>query len=529
MAKTNYFDFIGSVYEFLPDSDKKILLETWIGYEQVFASVYQKFLEADLNIAIRDLQPYATERWINFAFDDSNFIPRQAFLTSTQDISYGINTTNRYLLRFRVDDGAAFEVDIRGKDRLSTKIEEIVKKINLVAGFEFCRAIYDNSILQVSSQTIGPASKVEILATSDMSKNACEITFGLDPDSEDIPGLYPKYPFAFSLPEKNIVSIPKLQTAIHDEKSETSLFETTDYSIDRDLAFVEFKKMPPVSLWAKRVMYDTETPWNNFGFLMGIYQKNDSSYLQVLQGLWYAFWTGPRPENIRTALYLLFGLPVSKDEGVVTSISSTEIVVASSVSGALMSYVIPSELVPIVAVGQKVNKFEPLVNGIDIFDNVNYPGFIETEVGRTGIQRFLLPEATRGEGDTDETKALKLIEEHTFLPQILVESFVDPKINLANVKLFLQSIKPLSKSFLFQVIVGAFRDKIVFKEIVGYDVNIDVTPNLDSNQTTFAESSVLSQYETVDMPELNLDSDGVLFGDVLDVIVLKNGLPIDAF
>ena len=473
MASKQYFQFIGSVWDFLPGEDKDRLSELWQGYEQIFASAYQANTENDLNISLNNLQSYSTERWLSYEFLPADKILLPPIYTSTQDLSVGVNLSSKYLLKFRIDGGAPFEVNVQGLAPNSTSITEVVAKINAIT--------------------------------------------------------FPRFPHVYRVPYERVVSIPRLQTHIRDESDGlTILEEGTDYAIEQDV-FVSFKVEPPELLWAKRTMVDDETPWNNFGFLMGIYQKNTPSYLQVIQGLWYAFWTGPKPKNLQIALYLLFGLPVAPEDGTVTRLTSTEIDVTTTLDGVTTTFPIPTELVSVVTLGQSVTKYDPLVNGIEIFDKIGKPGFIDEDIGRAGIQRFLLDEASRGPGDTDETKALRLLEEHTFLPQISVEAFVSPDINLGNVKTFLESIKPLSKTFLFQVIVGNFRDPIVFGESLGMDITIDVTPNLDSNQTTFDEQTNLDDYETIDSPERNLDSEGACLQELVEIEVYSFGSLIDSF
>jgi len=285
-----------------------------------------------------------------------------------------------------------------------------------------------------------------------------------------------------------------------------------------------------MTLWAPKTQVNLETPWNNYGWLMDIYDDNSAQYLNVVQGLWFAFWTGPKPSNIKSSLYLLFGLPVASEDGEIIEVTTSSIQIKGGSSGRLYQYQIPAGLTSIVSVGEQVIRFQPLVSGIDVFDKINLPGFIENEIGRAGIQRFLLDNASRGSSpDTDESKALAMLEEHTFLPQISVEAFISPDINLGNVKRFLNDIKPLNKTFLFQVIVGKFVEVVSLVEQLGLDVFIDVTPNLDSNQTTFAGQSVTLPYETADNNGLNLDTDTMLVSDSLEVEVNNKFGPVETF
>jgi hypothetical protein len=527
VADRKYLNFLGNVWDFLPDEDRQRMAETWIGYEQVFASAYQKIVENDINISLKDVQPYATERWLSYNFPISDRIGTPPIFTSTQSIAAGLNLSAKYLLKFTIDDTNTFEVDVRGFDPLSTNINEIVSAINAAAGFNFARTIFDNTVIQLVSKTPAPEGNIKILEPSDPSKDASEFILGLEP--LDLPQIYPKFPHVFRVPYEKVVHVPSFRNKIRDESDGLYIInEGIDYEMQTN-GLIGFAELPPEKLWAKKTFVDEETPWHNYGFLMDIYDKNSPNYVRVLQGLWYAFWTGPKPRNLQVSLYLLFGLPVALEDCTVIEVTS-EIIRTQSNDGVLREFKIPSQLESIVTVGQNLNLYDPLVNGIEVFDKISHPGFIREEIGRAGIQPFLLDEATRGTGDdTDETKALRLLEEHTFLPQISVEAFVSPEINLSNVQTFLKNIKPLSKTYLFQVIVGTYRENLVFGENIGMDITLDVTPNLDSNQTTFAEQSILNDYELNDNDALNLDSDGVCMQEGVEIDVFSSAFLIDSF
>lgn len=523
MANPQFFNFLGTFWDNLPAEDRQRMGEFWHGSEQVFASVYQKFVEVDLNLSIDTLLPYNTERWLKYNFTTP--IARPAIFTSSQDISLGVNMASKYLMKFSIDGGAPIEVNVQGANPLTTTIDEIIAAINAAAGFQFARAIFQNTIIQLASSTIGPTSSIEILPASDISKDVSEFVLGVQ--ISDMPLKVPEYPFTYAVPYSKVAKLPMLQDHIRDESVTMRLVQGVDYDLESG-SVIKFKTAQNGDLWAKRTFFDEETPWNNFGFLIDIYQKNTPSYLSVVQGLWFAFWNGPKPENLKIALYLLFGLPTAKEDAIVTSVTGTNIETTSK-DGFTRNFEIPSQLTAIVSVGDSVKRFQPLVSGIDVFDKINAPGFVTTEIGRAGIQRFLTEQASRGPGDTDETKALTMLEEHTFLPQISVDAFISPDIDLGNVKTFLNNIKPLNKTFMFQVIVGTFRDPVAIDDMMGMDITIDVTPNLDSNQTTFIDEASLDAYETVDAAEMNLDSDGVAFQEEVEVIVYQNNVQIDDF
>lgn len=207
-------------------------------------------------------------------------------------------------------------------------------------------------------------------------------------------------------------------------------------------------------------------------------------------------------------------MPVAVDTGVVTRFvgEARGIVEILHSDGQVRAYALPDQLLWEVQVGDFVEKFQPLVNGIDIFDKTNFPGFVRTELGRDSLNIFALDDAIRGTGeDTDETKALKLLEEHTFLPQINVNAFVRPNINVGSILTFLRNIKPLHKAFYFQIIVAVFNESITFKERFGLAWDFEVTPNLEINQANTSTPATREAYEGTDNPPLDLDSEDLYF------------------
>jgi hypothetical protein len=530
MSSTQYFQFLESVWELLPDADRERFGELWQGYEQYLAAIYQKYVELTLNGSVADLLPYSTERWLPYTFNSDNFIQRAATITSTQDMSAGLNLTNKYLLKLRIDGTNTFEVNVQGADPQTTRIEEVILTLNLAAGFPFASSLYSNTILYLKSRTEGIGSSIEILPTSNPNANACEFVLGIS--LLELPKTYPQFRYPYTIPYANVSSIPLFRDHVRDEDVTISPEEGVDYILEGN-GIITFKTVPPENLWATRTDVDEEIPWANFGFLTGIYQKNSPRYVGVVQGLWYAFWNGPTPQNVRRSLYLLFGLPTAKEPGTITAVTATQIETTGD-SGTVYTVDIPTGLVSEVVVGQRVTTFEPLVDGIMVFDKINYPGFIEAEAGRFGIQRFLTQNASVGKAEpgeplTDEDRALVMLEEYTFLPQISVDAFIYPDINLRNVRIFLDSFKPLNKTYLFQIIVGTFRELLGLTDRIGIHDDIDLTSNLDSNETTFMDSETLLSYETNDIDALNLDPHGILFDERLEIEVYSGLILIDSF
>jgi hypothetical protein len=523
-GSSQYFNFISDVLKKLPDGDRERMAELWRGLEQSVASCYQKFVEARFNVSVSKQFSLSDERWLPYTFDSSSEVKKAATYKSKEDLSLGINLSVKYLINIAWDNKPAVEVDLRGLNPFSTSLQEIVNKINIASGFKFSKTDATQSLLEFTSPTSGIQSRIIFYPASIPSADASEMVLSVLPS--DMPYILPEYPYTYLSPYPKLSSVPFMQDSIRDENISVSLVEGADYVISADV--FQFKQPPASNFWSRRNLFNEEWPWNNFGFLLDIYQPNSDRYVQVIQGLWFAFWTGPKPSNLRKALYLLFQLPTAPFDGVITRLTATEIDVTDS-TGATTTLLIPSELESIVVLGQQVELFDPLVTGIDIFDKVNKPGFIAEEIGRYGIQRFLLDDATRGPGDTDETKALKMLEEYTFLPQISVNAFVSPDINIANVRLFLDAIKPVIKTYLFQVIVGTFKDELSFQDKDSWSLDMDVTPSVDFNETTLQPAADLLAHETTADPGLSVDTEGVLMQELAEIEVRSFGLLIDLF
>lgn len=531
MASREYFEFLGSVWDALSDADRERFAELWTAYEQVFAAEFQKFAEHKLNISIDLMKAYTRERWMKYTFNSDNFLDEAAVYRSNQDLSLGTNLSSRYLLKLGYDGKDPIEVDLRGDVPESTTIQEIVDKINFAFNFKFAYKVVQDALLELRSPTVGINSSITIYPASIESKDASEFILGLL--YSDLPIKYPEFPYQYSLPYSDIVDIEALRDKIRNESVTVYLNRGDDYKVINKNK-ISFKEEPPEVMWAEISYIDEEAPWKNFGYLMDIYQENTPRYLEVLRGLWFAFWNGAKPQNVQSALYLLFSLPTAIADGTVLEVTEDYIKILFDVEGTVggreVTYEIPPQLESRVSAGDTVSRFEPLVTGIEVYDKINRPGFIKNEIGRFGIQRFLTENATRGlDPSTDESKALILLEEHSFLPQISVESFVTPDINLGNVRIFLNAIKPLAKAYLFQVIVGEFQDELPLLERIGQMWTQTGDYYLDVNPSSYADPDVLEDHESVTNPGLCTDPHVLSFGESVDIEVRSFGSLIDSF
>lgn len=509
MAANYLYRFLGTVWDRLPKKERSRFAELWTGYEQVFGDVLQRFLELNQSLNINHIPVYVSSRWNKYTFNSENALNVPATFSSYQDLSLGVDLTENYWIAFSINDGPRIEIDCRGRVPESTKIGEIVYKINQAAGFAFATTIFEKSLIKLTTKIKGPTAKITIYEAND--KDASELIWGLTP--EELPIITPRFPFKYSLPDSKIKKIPSLQDTIRNDSLGYYLVGDMTFSINCAQSCIEFQEEPLEILWAKVTYLDEQVPFYNFGYLI---DYRDSSitpedYLQNVQGLWFAFWQGPRPEYIKRALALLFSLPVAVDDGIILS-EKSGIMEILHIDGQIRSYYLPSQLQWVLVPGEYVERFEVLTTGIDIYDKTNLPGFVQTEIGRDALAPFALPEATLGEDpDTDESKAVQALEEHTFLPQINVNAFVRPNINIGTIFRFLENIKPLQKSFYFQVIVAIFDEEIVIDEKLGLHLNFDITPNLEINQANWAPEADREAYEELDNKALDLDSEDLGF------------------
>jgi hypothetical protein len=298
--------------------------------------------------------------------------------------------------------------------------------------------------------------------------------------------------------DRRAVSIPVLQERVDDATlvlTENADFRVKDGVLATRSAFPMQVLGPTQSrarvMWAEQTKLNAETPYRNFGVLIDFYRENSEAYKLALQGLWYAFWTGSTPGNLQRGLHILLGLPFAKKAGTVLAataptLSTTGTVIIQDARGQRLVYTIPQglELADGLRAGTEVARFVALSTGVKIIDRNNEPGFVAARLGRAGIAQFLTSKATRGSGNTDETKALTLLEHHLFLPQILAEA-VTSRLNVAEFVTFLDNMKPewTTYVFSFDEDVG---ESLTFHETVDDSPTIDLTATVGSNEENVA-------------------------------------------
>jgi len=288
--------------------------------------------------------------------------------------------------------------------------------------------------------------------------------------------------------DKEIVSIPILRDLV-DNPLEV-LVEDADFTV-RDgilstrapfrIASIGPEELRVRQAWAEVTKIDKETPYRNFGVLINFYRKNSESYKLALQGLWYTFWTGSTPGNLQRGLHILLGLPFAKKAGRVSRVDvDLGKIDITDPRGQVITYTIPAGLDPVVSLNDELDRFESLTTGVKIIDRNSEPGFVSTRLGRSGINRFLTDNASLGVGDTDETKALTLLENHLFLPQVLTEA-ITQRVNVVELVGFLENMKPKWTHYVFSFLVEVDEELIFSEELGDIGVNLDLTTTIGGN------------------------------------------------
>lgn len=169
--------------------------------------------------------------------------------------------------------------------------------------------------------------------------------------------------------EVTLLKCPRLQDMIVEPA--TYLYEGTDYTIE-DSTFL-FQEPPTQAYWAEYAAFDEEYIKDNFGTNVGIEETSSDTYKSKVRGLYYAYYRGPTVNAIRTGVHILVGLPIADAAGTVESINPAysgdygQVVIDGT------GYLYPSSVGTSLSVGDEVEMFQPLSDGVDVQDYINTP------------------------------------------------------------------------------------------------------------------------------------------------------------
>lgn len=178
------------------------------------------------------------------------------------------------------------------------------------------------------------------------------------------------------------------------------LSESVDYQFD-GLGKVSFRSLATRDrMWAPVAQVDERHIQNFYGVLTDASsERSTDQYLSRVQGTWAALTNGPAIGNVHTGLHLAMGLPVARADGIVRSISETRDGVGrllyrtmfiAGVDGEF-EYRIPGTL-PLISwqygVGDEVQRFDPLTNGVEVLDYQSDPMWHTRFPGVAELERF---------------------------------------------------------------------------------------------------------------------------------------------
>lgn len=154
-------------------------------------------------------------------------------------------------------------------------------------------------------------------------------------------------------------------------------------------------------MWAPVAQIDERHVQKEYGVLTDLDADiSTQGYLNRVQGTWFALSSGPSIQNMRSGLQLAMGLPVALTEGTVDSIDqefdnlgrvSRYYLTVLGEDGALEHDLNP-DLLPFidfsVIVGQSVEQFQPLTNGVEVLDVIQDNDWYLNFPGVSDIERF---------------------------------------------------------------------------------------------------------------------------------------------
>lgn len=214
--------------------------------------------------------------------------------------------------------------------------------------------------------------------------------------------------------DASVVDVPLLQQYIVPDSDETSLRRNLDFYVEEirghnalrfssglgsDPGDVWEGERPPNRLWAEYTyLSNNDRIEANFGIAVDLTVDqleelpSNVDYLSAVRGLFYSFYNGPALRNLRIGAQILLGLPFAEEAGTIEEIrtdfssSTGRILIRDAATEQIVrSYSFPRDLAlevnpatgAVYAVGDTVEQFEPLVEGVLVSDWVKDPRWFE--------------------------------------------------------------------------------------------------------------------------------------------------------
>jgi hypothetical protein len=285
--------YISDAYEFLTEEDKGLLSTFWSSLIQAAGAIEQTVLETTLSGAVDFVPDLSIDRWNNYSFNSSS-----ADIGSSEGATATVDGAPI--------DGEPLSFSTPGStENLAHSI--LISQGLLVAhrytgqrftlGQDFSVDALLGQVTHVDGGAI-PVGQSLIIRYSYMA------------DVGPVAG----FPYAMTI-SSNIKEIPVLQDAL--VSPTITLYENADYKVYN--GYLAFSSVPPLSLWAEMTLIDDQTAYRNFGHWIEFFLDSSPEYVNALQALYYAYFTGAQKQTIEQAVASLLGLPIARTSGLVVS------------------------------------------------------------------------------------------------------------------------------------------------------------------------------------------------------------------
>jgi hypothetical protein len=250
--------------------------------------------------------------------------------------------------------------------------------------------------------------------------------------------------------EMNYQAVPALQDKWH--SADLFWTEGVDYHFYED-PFFSFRAQPPDFLLAEYVSYNLELIRKNFGEDVGFVGSNTATYKSQVQALHSVYWKGPTKKSLVLGTQALLGLPFAEEAGTVTVVNPLftgdlgEIVIRGK--NGLRAYQYPNGINPKVVVGDVVEKFDVLTEGVELRDWKSHPNWFKPFLGADPVPSTDPFAQALNILDNPTTPVSELMKYHTFM--ICVDKKVYVDYTLPNLLIFFQAIKQTWKTIIFNL------------------------------------------------------------------------------
>ena len=336
-------------------------------------------------------------------------------------------------------DGDAYEIATVSGSVLTTTLEQLPSGASSISYTVVGEKLLGSAYINLRSMAGDYKFKVNSFGTSCLDLTAASGLFGTASDyskaqNKSISGTTDGWSYLDPTVDTDLLSIPRLQTTLTETLAPSDyLYGGTDYDIKGKV--VQFAEPPATALYAEYSAYDERRVESNFGVNVGLTGESTEDYLGKVKGLYYSYFTGPTVSSLKRGTHIHIGLPVANHAGTVTAINEDYSGVFGRITIGTKGYLYPLAAGTQLEVGDEVEQFQPLCDGIYYQDYVESPTWFADSgvVFDHEIQKY-----------------------HAFRISMNLDVF-DPTL-IGNAAAFIRAVKPTWKNGLLQAYMADFDD-----------------------------------------------------------------------